>query len=138
VLEVSPATPRYLPTVHFVQLTTSVPATSDLHDPAGQSVHADIPVDAPYLPVGQSEQLASAIAPVQARYLPVTHIVQSEDIYFPPVAFPHEPCGQLVHAERPDVLPYLPIWQSEQLELLATLNEPASQTVQLPILASPE
>lgn len=98
--------------------------------PAAHLVHADWPVVDAYWPLAQFEQ---TFAPA-AEYIPRAHEEQAPLL---PVEAEKVPAAQLVQAEAPVRVMYLPIGQPEQREEPAAENLPAAQLTQEDRLEAP-
>ena len=89
----APAPEEIAPVAQFLQVV--IPGEEYLPDV--QSVHADVPVTAEYLPAAQFTQVAAVVAPTTEEYSPVSHRVQAEV----PVFIAYDPAGQFVQGAAP-------------------------------------
>ena len=120
----APVAAAYLPTTHRVQSTDPVDAAKV---PKRQLEHAAAPA-AEYWPRAQFTQRVDTPAPVEARNLPATQLVQLSPAiaYLPamqllqsteeldPVLETNLPAAQLLHADDPASAAYCPATQSVQ------------------------
>ena len=101
-------------------------------DPAGHGWHAaplDWPSDSPYVPRGQSVQLASSVAPGRALYVPAGQRLRHDEVR--PARDEYVPGEHSTHEPRPGTVLNFPGGQSVQAVAPGRLYLPAGQARQL-------